>query len=123
MNKKVNNKLVFVEGLWHTGKSQFINSVQQIKKSTDKVYIADNLRDLGTVRHATYLLYPQVIKDKNHLYDRSPVTMKVLSDPKLGLYKDEFVNSGYWTQFYAEWIKSIGELNYNIVFIYFRPFE
>jgi hypothetical protein len=115
--------LVFVEGLWHTGKSHFINRAKELSQSSDRVAIFDNLRSLGSVRHSSYLIYPQLIKNKNQMFDRSPVTLKVISNKELGLYYNELVTPEYWNIYYDEWINFLKTTNKKIIFIYFRPFH
>jgi hypothetical protein len=114
------NKLIFVEGLWNTGKSYFIESVKINSKLSDKVFIADNLRNLGSIRHAAYSLYPKLMPKQNILFDRSPVTMKVISNS--GFYTSEFIKNKYWDSYYNEWLSTLKELDSKIIFIYFRPF-
>jgi len=113
---------VFVEGLWHTGKSYFVNHVKGLSKITDDVLIPEDLRSLGTVRHSPYLVYPKAHSEVSQLFDRSPVTMKVLADDTLDIYQHELLKKEYWNQFYSEWLSVLKELNQKVVFIYFRPF-
>jgi hypothetical protein len=117
------NQLVFVEGLWHTGKSHLVQHINETKTPKDNIAVVDNLRNLGTVRHGAYIIYPSLIKNKNHIYDRSPVTMKVISDPQLGLYCNDLISANYWVKYYEEWLKLLQESDYKVTFIYFRPFE
>lgn len=119
----MNNQLIFVEGLWHTGKSFFVSEVNKRKIYDDKVTVIDNLRDLGTVRHGAYIIYPNLIRNTNQIYDRSPVTMKVIADQNLGLYQDKLISSAYWLEYYNDWLKMLQASDYKISFIYFRPFE
>ena len=115
--------LVFVEGLWHTGKSHFIEKTKELSQTSDKVAIFNNLRSLGAVRHSSYLIYPQIIKNKNQMFDRSPVTLKVISNKNLGLYCNNLVTPEYWNIYYTEWLNYLKTCNKKIIFIYFRPFH
>jgi len=114
------NYLVYVEGLWNTGKSFFLERVKS-KKPHD-FFIFDNLRDLGSVRHCAYLLFPKIYSSRVLVFDRSPVTLKVLADQDLGLYTHEDICPGYWHRFYDEWLGVLRKSERFIVFIYFRPF-
>lgn len=115
------SQIVMVEGLWHTGKSYFLDHVKTISKSSN-LLVFDNLRSLGSVRHSAYLIYPSLYSDKNQIYDRSPITLKVLSS--LGrAYKHESISPTYWEKFYSEWENQIESNNTQVSVIYFRPFE
>ena len=117
-------KLIFVEGLWSTGKSYFVNHVKSLLKAEDKVIIYDSvtLRDLESIRHSAYTIYPRVYK-KDMMFDRSPVTLRVISDRDIGIYKNPSVSPDYWERYYSEWVESLKELERDITFIYFRPFD
>lgn len=118
--------LVFVEGLWHTGKSHFLNQLQSIRQpENENLRITTDIRDLGTIRHAAYSLYPEVYPNFDLVFDRSPVTLKSISNPNLGIYDNYYVNSSYWEEFYNQWVSEMSSLieeDNRILFIYFKPF-
>lgn len=119
--------LIFVEGLWHTGKSYFLDRLQDLHfpKKRD-LRITTDIRDLKTVRHAAYLLYPEVYPEFDLIFDRSPVTLKSISNSQLGIYDNFYINPPYWEEFYNQWISEMTSLveeeDNKIIFIYFRPF-
>lgn len=115
--------IVYVEGLWHTGKSFFLDYVRNLCKPSDNVLVFDNLRSLKSVRHAAYTIYPRVYSQSNLLFDRSPVTLKVISNPSLRSYYHESIDYSYWVKFYDEWKDFLVSSKNRVSFIYFRPFE
>lgn len=119
--------LVFIEGLWHTGKSYFLEYLQSIKTPKDEhVRITTDIRELGTIRHAAYSLYPEIYPEFDLIFDRSPVTLKSISNSKLGIYDNLYINPIYWESFYSQWVKEMSSLTLEdtkIIFLYFNPFN
>jgi hypothetical protein len=114
--------MVFVEGLWHTGKSFFLNKVKEVATEEDRLVVHDVPRRFLTVRHAMYLYYPLIYR-QNQVFDRSPITTKALSDPNLGIYSSDRITPKYWNEFYQEWVAAIKESQHNVIVLYFRPFN
>lgn len=113
--------LVYVEGLWGTGKSYFLNKLKETKKNKN-LLVHDDLRKLNSMRHASYVMYPTIIDSKYQVFDRSPITLKAISDPSFKFYDGREVPSTYWNAYYKEWIKYLKESEFRIIFMYFRPF-
>lgn len=114
--------LIFVEGLWGTGKSYFLRNYAKSITDTNTL-LFDNLRDYGTVRHAAYVIHPNVYKTQNLIFDRSPVTLKVLANSDLDLYTHPTIRRSYWDDFYDDWLNVLREQSGYITFIYFKPFD
>lgn len=114
--------MVFVEGLWHTGKSYFLNKLRQEATEEDKLIIHDEPRRYPTVRHAMYLYYP-LIYQQNQVFDRSPVTTRSLSDQRLGIYLSDRLSSQYWEEHYRDWILALKDSKHKVLVLYFRPFN
>lgn len=114
--------LVFIEGLWATGKSYFLKEYEQSYNSSDTL-IFRNLRDYGTVRHAAYVIHPDIYKTQNLVFDRSPVTLKVLANSDLNLYTHSTISRDFWGEFYEDWINVLRSQDDIVTFIYFKPFD
>jgi hypothetical protein len=114
--------MVFVEGLWHTGKSYFLNKLKEITVDDEQLVIHDKPRKYVTVRHAAYLFYP-LIYQHNQVFDRSPITTRAISDKNLGIYSSERLSPQYWNEFFSEWVQALKESKHNIIVLYFRPFN
>jgi hypothetical protein len=115
-------KMVFVEGLWHTGKSYFITRLKEEARNDDSVLIHDAPRRFLTVRHAMYLYYP-LIFNQNQVFDRSPITTRAISDQRLGIYESNKLTEAYWSEFYNDWVNAMYSCRHSIVVLYFRPFN
>jgi hypothetical protein len=114
--------LIFIEGLWHTGKSHFL-SLARGQVDPKHTLIHDNLREFGSVRHASFHIFPKIYSDYNQIFDRSPITLKAIADPIFGLYNYKDVLASYWDKYFNEWIEGLKQLEYNISVIYFLPFS
>jgi hypothetical protein len=113
--------LVYVEGLWGTGKSHFLSELKKVV-NPKKVKVHDDLRKLNSMRHASYIIYPTAVDSKYQIFDRSPITLKVISNPSLNLYDGREVPSDYWNAYYDEWVTYLKSSLFKTVILYFRPF-
>lgn len=114
-----NKNLIYVEGLWSTGKSYFVSTVKNLNDN-DSLLIHDSSGDFGIVKWAQYEMFPLIFKNNDHLFDQSPITLKIISDLKLGIYNYSYITPDYWKLFYQEWITVLKNSKFNVIFLYFR---
>lgn len=114
--------LVFVEGLWRTGKTNFVRHLKQIQGDKPDFLVHDDLNRFRLVSHAPYLIYPSLFIE-NQLFDGSPIGLKAIADPSLGIYKHAYVNAEYWDAFFRDWFDMLIATRLRVIVIYFRPFH
>ena len=114
--------LVFTEGLWRTGKSHFVRHLKEIQADKAAFLVHDNLNNFKSAAHGPFLIYPSLFHE-NQVFDGSPIGLKAIADPSLGIYKHAYFNAAYWEAFYRDWIDILKETGDRIIIIYFRPFH
>lgn len=116
-------QLVFIEGLWGVGKSYFLREYEILLSNSTDTLLFRNLRDYGSVRHAAYVILPDVYKTQNLIFDRSPITLSVLASPDINLYSHPTIDVNYWSEFYLDWLNVLKNQEAQITFLYFKPFD
>lgn len=114
-----NKTLVYVEGLWATGKTHFVSTVKNLNDNSS-LLIHDNAKDFGIVKWAQYEMFPLIFKNNDHLFDQSPVALKAAADTRIDIYNYKHVSPEYWSLFYYEWMKVLKNSKFDIIFLYFR---
>jgi hypothetical protein len=114
--------LVFVEGLWRTGKSHLVRHSKDAQAHKDGLLVHDNLESFRSACHAPYLIFPSLF-NQNQVFDGSPIGMKAISDPSLGLYNYPDISPEYWDGFFRDWLRMLREGRHRVIVIYFRPFS
>jgi hypothetical protein len=114
--------LVFLEGLWQTGAAQLMNRLKSIQSGNNAFLIHDNLGVFGHARHAPYVIYPLLFRE-NQVFHGSPIGLKAVSRPSLGIYNRPEISPLYWDEFYRDWIRILKESGHRVIVIYFRPFN
>lgn len=110
--------LIYVEGLWSTGKTHFISTIKNLNDN-DSLLIHNNSSNFGMVKWAQYEMFPLIFKNNSHLFDQSPIMLKVVSDAQLGIYNYKYITPDYWSIFYNEWITALKNSKFDIIFLYF----
>jgi hypothetical protein len=114
--------LVFVEGLWRTGKSYLVKHLRTMHAEKDGLLVHEGLEIPRSARHAPYLIIPSLF-NQNHVFDGSPIGLKAISDPSVGLYNYPDISPEYWDDFFRDWLRMLKEGRHRVIVIYFRPFS